>query len=75
MVLFGAPKYLARQEYQVVHAAIEMVEGVHRLIREGGWQERYEFPGFRIGVGIHTGEVIATPPAHLAGACLPEKLS
>ena len=58
MVLFGAPKHLARHEYHALCAAVEIVKRVHQLARDQRWQDTFDFPDVRIGVGIHTGEVI-----------------
>jgi len=55
MVLFGAPRNQPDHALQAVRAAIAMVERVHDL--EATWA-RNQFPGMRIGVGVHTGTAI-----------------
>jgi adenylate cyclase len=55
MVLFGAPEPNERHAAAAVRAAAAMVRRVHEL--KEVWAEM-SCPGFRIGVGIHTGPVI-----------------
>jgi adenylate cyclase len=55
MVLFGAPSPNEDHAAAAVRAAVDMVRRVHEL--RATWEE-LGCPGFRIGVGIHTGPVI-----------------
>jgi adenylate cyclase len=56
MVSFGVPVFRSDHALQAVRAAVEMVSAVHRLKER--WAE-LGFAGLRIGVGIHTGRVVA----------------
>jgi adenylate cyclase len=56
MVLFGAPAACPDHALRAVRTAVAMVRRVHEL------KERWaalDFAGLRIGVGVHTGRVIA----------------
>jgi adenylate cyclase len=55
MVLFGAPEANAQHPAAAVAAAVAMVRRVHE--NRKAWAE-LDCPGFRIGIGIHTGPVI-----------------
>ena len=56
MVLFGAPVHHPDHALQAVRAARAIVQRVHD--RQALWAD-LGFPGMRIGVGVHTGPVIA----------------
>ena len=56
MAVFGAPKNNPRHAQDAVETALEVQEGLARL--NENWQSRGYQP-IRIGVGIHTGEVVA----------------
>jgi adenylate cyclase len=56
MVLFGAPLTSEEHAWRAVQTALAMVQRVHSL-REV-WAKKFDNPGFRIGIGIHTGSVI-----------------
>jgi adenylate cyclase len=56
MVLFGAPVRHPDHALQAVRAARAIVQRVHD--RQALWAD-LGFPGMRIGVGVHTGPVIA----------------
>ena len=55
MAVFGAPVSMGNDEERAVRAALEMQEAVRRLEME--WSER-GMVGFKIGIGINTGEVV-----------------
>jgi adenylate cyclase len=55
MVLFGAPLSQPDHALRAVLAAVDMVQEVHR--RKPRWAE-LDNPAMRIGVGVHTGEVV-----------------
>jgi adenylate cyclase len=55
MAVFGAPVNMGNDEERAVHAAIAMQEAVVRLEKQ--WSERGQV-GFRIGIGINTGDVV-----------------
>jgi class 3 adenylate cyclase len=55
MVIFGAPEARSDHALQAVRCAVAVVGQVHQL------RDRWAalgYPGFRIGVGMHTGEVV-----------------
>jgi adenylate cyclase len=56
MAVFGAPKNNPRHAQDAVETALEVQEGLARLNEK--WQSRGYQP-IHIGVGIHTGEVVA----------------
>lgn len=53
MATFGAPVSSVNHCEQATHAAIESVEQIKALVNEG------KIPATRIGIGIHTGDVVA----------------
>jgi adenylate cyclase len=55
MVLFGAPKKVDDHALRAVRTAVAMIRRVHELKDE--WA-KHGAPGFRIGIGVHTGPVI-----------------
>jgi adenylate cyclase len=55
MVLYGAPQRQPDHALRAVRSAVAMVRCVHEL--KDTWKE-LGTPGFRIGVGIHTGKVV-----------------
>jgi len=56
MALFGAPVQHPDDPVRAVRAAVEMVRGLPELNRE---MTAEGLPALRIGIGIHTGEVVA----------------
>jgi adenylate cyclase len=52
LIIFGAPTSQADDTQQALRAAQEMVAEAQRM------RERGEFPGLRIGVGLHRGEAV-----------------
>jgi adenylate cyclase len=57
MVIFGAPALQTDHPRRAVRTGVAMVERVHQLKDQGRWKELGS-PEFRIGVGIHTGDVV-----------------
>jgi adenylate cyclase len=55
MVLFGAPLYSENHALEAVETAVALVRRVREL--KETWSQ-FDFPAFRIGVGIHTGPAI-----------------
>jgi adenylate cyclase len=55
MVLFGAPEPAETHALQAVQTAVAVVRQVHAL--QEVWAQ-HDFPDFRIGVGVHTGNAI-----------------
>lgn len=53
LVIFGAPNALENDAQNAYDAALEMM-AVAKQMRESG-----EFPGLRIGIGLHRGDVVA----------------
>ncbi len=56
MVIFGAPKATETHAEQACRTAIRMVAKVKEL--EPIFKEKFNIEAFKIGIGIHTGEVI-----------------
>jgi adenylate cyclase len=56
MVIFGAPTHRPDDAVQAVRAAVAMTKRVREL--KATWAE-LDFPDLRMGIGIHTGRVVA----------------
>jgi adenylate cyclase len=55
MVIFGAPEFCSDHALRAVRAALAMVRRVHHF---GPRWAALGYPDFRIGVGMHSGEVV-----------------
>src|SRR4029077_18676125 len=56
MVIFSAPTEQANHALRAVETAVDMVRRIHEL--RDTWT-RHDNPRFRVGVGVHTGQVVA----------------